>query len=266
MANTTWNPSDKTANIALSGGNLTATQTASGANGGSRSVDRKTSGKLYWEGTFVVATNISTGFGIGNSATVLNGGISATSVTAVIGRSGTIFVGGSTAVTGSILANGTVVGIALDLDASRVWFRVGAAGNWNYSATADPTTGAGGIAIPVGGASAAYALALIGAQNDQITANFGDSAFTGTVPSGFTAGFPTGSPPLAAVATQVVLEEWAMPLASAQMTQVALEAWASPGAGNRAALLTQIALEQWAALPAALVARQNAVIVINDAR
>ena len=41
-------------------------------------------------------------------------------------------------------AEGSVTGVAFDVDAELVWFRTGA-GDWNNSPTADPATGTGGI-------------------------------------------------------------------------------------------------------------------------
>ena len=51
MANTTWSTTDKTASVALTNGNLTAT-VASATLQGVRSVDRQTTGKWYWEYTW----------------------------------------------------------------------------------------------------------------------------------------------------------------------------------------------------------------------
>lgn len=47
----TWNPSDKSANVTLSNGNLTATITANTAFYGARATIGKSSGKWYWEQT-----------------------------------------------------------------------------------------------------------------------------------------------------------------------------------------------------------------------
>jgi hypothetical protein len=261
---TTWNPSDKTAGCTLSGGNLVATFAAS--NNGVRSIDRVHTGKYYWEVTFAGTSiaNLAVGIALGTSS------LSATAGNAnFYCDGGSLYLNGvSASITIGSVVSGSIVCFALDADADLIWCRLGAAGNWNGNAAYNPATGVGGASIAwAGGPMGIYAWAFGSGGNCNATANFGASTFTGAVPSGFTSGFPDSTTLTnVAIATQVALEEWAMPLASAQMTQVALEAWASAGAGNRAALLTQIALEQWAALPAALVARQNAVIVINDAR
>lgn len=199
MANTTWNGSDKTANITLSNLNLTATQSASGANGGARAVQGNTNGKFYWECTLTTVSNVSSGVGMCASTATLNTGIggSMSLNSCAISQGGTIVNSRATVVTGlGVLANGTIVGIALDCASGAAWFRLAPAGNWNNSGTANPATAAGGIALGFG-AVAIYPQVLLGAQNNAVTANFGDSAFSGAVPSGFTAGFapfvPTAS-------------------------------------------------------------------------
>jgi hypothetical protein len=84
-----------------------------------------------------------------------------------------------------------VICVALDATAKLIWFRLGAAGNWNNLAGRDPATGAGGVSIPnLGGSVPAYPAVLFGGA-DTITANFGATGFTGVVPSGFTSGFGT---------------------------------------------------------------------------
>src|SRR5678815_4374362 len=63
MANTTFNPSDKSAGITLSGGNLIATY--GGSAGSVRTTDRQVSGKFYWEFTLTtIGGTSSDGFGM----------------------------------------------------------------------------------------------------------------------------------------------------------------------------------------------------------
>jgi hypothetical protein len=208
MANTTWNPSDFT-NITLSNGNLTANFTI-GGNGGVRSIARASVGTRYWE---VTATNWSgapsSGIGIANGlATTSNGIASLINASAVL-SSGDIWVNGSAAPGNPTLgarANGDIIGIALDLDNKLIWYRVAPAGSWNGSGTANPATGIGGVDIrainPDSFFLPVYAL-LRGAPGGSatvVTANFGNSAFSGAVPAGFASGFSDVSPPLAIAA------------------------------------------------------------------
>lgn len=131
-----------------------------------------------------------------------------------------------------------------------MWFRLGAAGNWNNVSGRDPATGAGGIAInTLGGAIPVYPAVLLSNNLDQITANFGDSAFTGTVPSGFTSGFTAGATiNTNALATQIAIEHWLTTNPNMQTTQVALEHWATVSSAGVQAAVTQVALEHWASV------------------
>jgi hypothetical protein len=78
----------------------------------------------------------------------------------------------------------------------RLWFRtVVPAGDWNASGTADPATGVGGIDMFLETSSGVmdppfYPSFAAPVAGDSATANFGASAFAGSVPSGFTAGAP----------------------------------------------------------------------------
>ena len=113
------------------------------------------------------------------------------------GHSGAIFLDGAT--TGSTIGtitSGTVVGIAVDCDQRLIWFRSGAAGNWNGSAGANPATGVGGILVTAQGRGIPiYPTAWLIGGSEQTTANFGDTAFVGAVPSGYTSGFTANIPP-----------------------------------------------------------------------
>lgn len=186
MVNTTWSPTDKT-NVTLTGSNLIAACTG---NGGARSAHSLSSGKYYWENSYTtVQTNTLTA-GIALAAANLAG---LTTNCARINRTnGRILINavdsGASISGGVAVAQGSAIGFAVDFTAKLLWARQGAAGNWNGSGTANPATGTGGLSIT----SIAGALfALMAGQNlDKVTANFGDTAFTGAVPAGFTSGFP----------------------------------------------------------------------------
>lgn len=194
MANTTWNPSDKNANVSLSNGNLTTTGAAN-QQGSIRGVAGRTSGKCYWEVT-LTTTGSGSGTGLANINAVLANLTTASAANSTgcawINYSGAIYIDGSSVLAMGAVADGTVVCMALDIDNKRMWFRLGAAGQWNGSGTANPATNVGGLTVPFGAALAAYPLDLYAfpVAATSHTANFGDSVFTGAVPSGFTAGFP----------------------------------------------------------------------------
>lgn len=233
--NTYWNAADRV-NVTISGNFLTAT--GGGTYGGVRSVGRQSSGKFYFEHTFATRTNFQTNAGVCTGATVLTKENGATNAmigqASIYGGSGNIFIGTSSSGTSlGALASGTVIGIALDLNAQLIWFRIAPAGNWNNNASANPATGIGGLSIAGqtnGGVNPVYALASFQISTDIITANFGDIGFTGAVPAGFTAGFPiSSSAVLSALATQIAVEEWRVNSPAGLVTQVAIEQWASVG-------------------------------------
>jgi hypothetical protein len=251
VANTTWNPSDKDTGVTLSGGNLTAT-TGAGGFGWVRAVDKQVTGKFYWEITCTTFASGSSGLGIARSIAALSGG-PLVAGTCTVNRAGTISIDGTSAgISIGTIVNGTVVCIAFDAAARLIWFRSGAAGNWNNNASNNPATSVGGVATYFGLAIPAYPFFSGVGASDAGTANFGDSAFVGTVPSGFTSGWPAGvTSPTNALATQVALEHWLATNPPAQVTQVALEHWASTSSAAVQAVVTQVALEHWAAVAAA---------------
>jgi hypothetical protein len=243
---TTWNPSDKSASTTLSSGNLVASF-ASG-NNGVRSTDRIYTGKYYWEVTFTgTVVNLAVGVALGTSSlTTAVGG----NITCYVSSNGGISINGSaTGTTIGAVANGGVVCYALDAANDLIWYRNGAAGNWNGNVANNPATGVGGISIAswAGGLMGIYAWAFGGAGSCGATANFGASAFAGAVPSGFTPEFPGGTTLInTAVVTQTSLEQWGQGAPVAQITQVALEQWGALAFAAGRAVITQVALEQWA--------------------
>ena len=205
MANPSWNPADKTAGMTLSGSNLIATTTTAPA--WVRTVDSKASGKFYYEITATVSTSTSTGQGIVSLAANMINGVNGSGACGFT-QNGLVFADGnfSGTIIGSI-ASGTVVCTAIDLTARLIWFRLGAAGQWNNSGTPNPATGVGGIAFTTIGNGIQTYPAFFGSLNaEAVSANFGDSTFVGAVPSGFTAGFPpAGGGAAAAQALVMVL-------------------------------------------------------------
>jgi len=167
MANTAFNPSDKSASVALTGSNLIATSSATLQWG--RAVDRQVAGKFYWEVTATTFAITSSGIGIASTAANLALGFSSTVApwTCAILRSGLIYVDSVyTNVTLGTIANGTVVCIAVDLTNRRIWFRLGAAGNWNNNAANNPATGVGGISHSIGAGIPAQYPRLAGQHAD----------------------------------------------------------------------------------------------------
>jgi len=195
VANTTWSTTDKL-NITLSGSNLTAVG-ASNAIAGVRAADANHTGKFYFEITFVAWSLTNTYAGLTTLDTNLGALVGDTQRCAGVIKSGHIYVNGSD--TGSTLgtrAAGNIISVAVDIDAQLIWFRVAPSGNWNGSATADPATGTGGISIAA--LFVANNTSVVPVFNpvfylDKVTANFGDTSFSGTAPGGYTGGWTSGA-------------------------------------------------------------------------
>lgn len=182
-------------NVTLSGSNLTGTNSATTNPSGCKGLaaDAKSTGLLYWEmhglssaggsqmsiglnvQSSTMANQVSTGGGGGGIGLYQGGG-------------GSVFVsGGNTGVTvGTIIAT-DVIGIAVDMTHSKVWFKnITQAGNWNGSGTANPATNTGGIAITATPLVPFFGWGGGGSTGQAMTANFA-GPFLGTLPSGFTA-------------------------------------------------------------------------------
>lgn len=236
--NTYWNPFDS--NVTLSNNNLTATST--GLLSGVRGVDRAYTGKYYFEYTATTWTS-SDWLGLSNIFYPTAG----TSLpnTAYVYQTGQIRVNGAALVSLGTRANGDIIGIALDMTAKLIWFRVAPSGNWNASGTANPATGTGGLDLsPIAPAGIPlYPTIYLNGAGSVVTANFGDTAYSGAVPSGFTSGFPANaSAPANVIATQAAVLAFGSAPSTAQLTQAAILEFAAP---NPNAQLTQIAAEQW---------------------
>ena len=188
MANTTWNPADKSANITLSNSDLTATSTSATA-GGVRAVTGKRLGKLYVEFTCTALTGTTSAVGLGASFSTLTS-LGASGSTIVVRTNGDIWVYG--AVTspllniGSVTA-GAVICLAVDLPNKQAWFRKDG-GSWNATSgsASDPTVHGTGVAFSGDGFYLVHGSA---ASGNIVTLNVGDSAFAQAVPSGYTSGW-----------------------------------------------------------------------------
>ena len=178
-----WNSLDLLA-ITLSGGNLIATSTGAGS---VRGVSTLTTGKYYWECTMNVWSQANTSVGVANSTAILSNFVTTGFNSAMVYLSGAISVNSiSSGQSLGARSSGDIIGIAVDGTAHLIWFRVAPSGNWNGSGTADPATGTGGISISSLGSTVFPAFGQT-TSGQSATANFGATAFTGAVPSGFSA-------------------------------------------------------------------------------
>lgn len=188
---TTWNSADKDSSITLTGGDLIATKGGTDAFRSLRAIASHSSGKYYWEITInTIVTNTGVQVGVANSSMALTSYVSDTTNgvawsdhTTGVRLNDTTPSNGSTGT--ETYAAGDIVCLALDLDNLKLWVRKNN-NNWMGSGTADPATNTLGASLSTLAAGPYYpAATLFDNGGDQITANFGGSAFTYTAPSGF---------------------------------------------------------------------------------
>jgi hypothetical protein len=245
-------------------------------------VDRLATGKYYWEVTSTTAHN-GTFFGVASANAALSGATTAWTA-AVNCSSGSIQVNTIIQTGIGVISSGGKVCIAIDLTAQLIWFRNGAAGNWNGNASGNPATGVGGYSlVTIGGVGIPlYASVGCNGTGAVVTANFGDTAFTGAVPAGFTSGFTSGlALDTNVLATQVALEEWGVGPSVMQVTQVAVEEFGSTAApiwvtqaalehwyttGNPPLWVTQAAIEHWGSVQATYPVPANPTFVLSGSR
>lgn len=186
MANTTWNSSDKSANLTLSGSNLTVTST-SAASAGVRSVTGKRTGKWYVEFTCTTfASGGSNAVGVACSYRAIDSIWSGEGIAA--NANGTIYLNFvNTGLSIGAIAGGDIICMAVDLPNRRVWFRKNG-GSWNATSGSayDPTDATTGALMPT---AAQYLGMGSSTSGNVVTANVGGTAFTYSVPSGYSSGW-----------------------------------------------------------------------------
>lgn len=195
-AYTTLNPNDKSSSLTLSNGNLTATRAGGSAWSTVRSTIGKSRGKWYIE-----VTNDANGSTDGDamwgfmknddslSTYPGNSALGATSMgwEANVTPDSAKFQNGSLgAVSGyGRVAPGQWAGFAIDFDAGKLW--VGNSSGSGYAGGGDPAAGTSPTFTFTPNTHLHFAVA--GYSGPQAaTVNFGASAFSGTVPTGFSAG------------------------------------------------------------------------------
>jgi len=150
----TWNASDKHASITLSGGDLTATGTAVFQL--LRSATGKSAGQWYFEVTVGTAVTFGT-TGIAKAATSTATWVGGDADSYGIGPVHT-YTNGSSNSTDQTVLDGSVVGVAVDLDAGYIWWAVDGAwinGGDPAAGTSPRYTGLSGTYFPASSPGAA---------------------------------------------------------------------------------------------------------------
>lgn len=172
-----WNSADKASGITLSSDELTAFSVSPAR--ALRANMGKSSGKWYWEVT--PSTNPSyAAHGVGKTTAPLTeypGYTDANGWSYIVGTGKTWNSGTATSISGYDAGAVETVGVALDMDTGTV----------KYYRTYDGSV----IATVTGLTGTIYPMAAGGVSVINVTANFGQSAFVGLVPSGYSTGLFT---------------------------------------------------------------------------
>lgn len=183
----TFSPALSGSAATLSNGNLSATFSGLGS---AISTSMKSAGKWYVEGVYNVVGGISIGFGDSSITGSESTGNTSNSVGLSGGDGGMYLNSVKIGQWCSSCSNGNLVGIAIDIPNKLVWgINISRSEHWNGNVSNDPASGTGGISIS--GLTSTSPLSICagtwsGGQTGELTMNFGASAFTGSVPSGFT--------------------------------------------------------------------------------
>jgi hypothetical protein len=163
-AATTWNPSDKGPNIALSNGNLTAILTTTPF-GSVRATTSNTPG-YYFEVTYSAVSNGS--IGIANSSAAVTFYMGADTNSLGYNNAGQCFYGGANIGTGATWGVGDVMGLYYSASSQVKFYKNGVL---TFTSSSVPT------------GSPLYAASTPATAGDRNTANFGATAFS-ALPSG----------------------------------------------------------------------------------
>lgn len=189
----TWDTTHQGTNITLSNGDLTALVSATGWGTGTNAVlstPAKSSGKRYFEITVnAIGGSNGMGFiamGLANQSYDMSylAGRDAGGNSLGWQDNGYVFSNNVAApFAADTYTTGTVLCFAVDLDAKQIWMQKAVGGSWN-GGTGNPTAGTGGYSFGFAGPWVAIFTGPLNSATE-VTANFGATSFTGTVPSGF---------------------------------------------------------------------------------
>lgn len=182
MANTyaTWNPSDKSASITLSGGDLTTTTGTGSVWGTIRANQGVSSGKWYWEITMTtINANPMVGVYLGTPA--FTSYVGETSAGWSYFQPGNYVHSNTFNAYGASFSSGDIIGVALDMDGGTITMYK------NNTSQGQMASGLSGTFYP--------ALSLYSSIACSATANFGASTMAYSPPSGYNAGLYTTSGP-----------------------------------------------------------------------
>jgi hypothetical protein len=184
VVTTTLDPTIGTPSTTFSNGNLTVTGTAGSGANTAKSIASHTAGKYYCE--FTCGTITNTGVGLTTLARTVNDYMGNNGCPAVANWSGGWTGGTGGTSTAQVLVTGHQYAMAIDLDNNSYWMKdLTLGGNWNNNVGANPATNALGYTHNLLAAATVLVGVNPGATGDSVTFNFGATAYTGVVPSGY---------------------------------------------------------------------------------
>lgn len=186
--------------VTLSNGNLTVTnaQSATPEQGVKVTLaSAKSSGKYYFEISMDNAADNDSTFGVGTTTATYTSLLTDGTGGVVAYNNGVMWTNGSNSfIFFNGYTTGDLMGVAVDLDNRSLWVSnisgPDAPLAFNSGAPTDPTNNINGVPIPAGSMVpfATFGGSVGDVPGNVFTANFGENPFTGTVPSGFTPGWP----------------------------------------------------------------------------
>ena len=174
-----WNPADAASGFTFSNSNLTWTNTSSQQV--VRSTTSRTTGKYYFEAT-VVSAGGTNRVGVATATESLTAAFGADANGAAYYDMGAVSYNNSVYCNGSTYTAGDIIGVAVDLTNDLLYFSKN--GAWQCSF--NPSAGTGGMPI-MNAALFAASATYLGGGSRSMTANFGKTAFSYTIPTGFSA-------------------------------------------------------------------------------
>jgi len=173
----TWNPSDKSAGITLSNGDLTATRNGASSYAGVRSIaSLLLTGKHYFE--YYIENHASN-----HILGIADGSVGLTYPGAAMDGFGYRSTGDKYPAGGAYgdsYTTGDVIGVAYDADNAKLWFSK----NNVWQASGDPVAGTN-AAFTGMTADTYYAMAGLYSTNDEVTVRFTTASQTYSPPTGF---------------------------------------------------------------------------------
>jgi len=183
---TTFDPANTAANMTLSDGNLTVTNT-DGVRAGTRSIATG-SGKTYFEILMTTVGNTGASvFGIANATLPLSGTFPGSDLDGCgAAFSGNIYSGGSEIAHFNLFpVNGDRVCVAMDFTAEKWWARKNGDPWHGFDVDGDPTNSATGVSFAATNDGPYYIYLALKDAGDVCTVNFGATAYAHPVPTGY---------------------------------------------------------------------------------